>query len=236
MRVTTKIVVDMNTGAVLAHDWFEYSGPVASCKGDSAAKQAEKQSLTFGQKLMGMFSQQFGAQSTILKFLAGKMTDVISKGGEGYSPQALAAARTNATQTVASQYQSAEQAAAERIAAQGGAGLPSGVQAQIQGQIALAAAGANTAAQNEITLANEDARKQSYWAAVNALGGTAAQFDPLGYSASAQNSFGNVASLSSAVTQSRQSGWTSVLGGALGGVAGAALGPGGALGKALPPR
>jgi hypothetical protein len=40
MRVTTKISWDMNTGAVLEHEYFEYSGPVALC--DRSAVQASK--------------------------------------------------------------------------------------------------------------------------------------------------------------------------------------------------
>ena len=33
MRIYTKIVLDMATGAVREAEWFEHSGPVAQCKG-----------------------------------------------------------------------------------------------------------------------------------------------------------------------------------------------------------
>ena len=33
MRVHTRVVFDMRSGAILEDEWFEYSGPLAECKG-----------------------------------------------------------------------------------------------------------------------------------------------------------------------------------------------------------
>jgi len=40
MQITTKLVLDMNTGAVLEHEFYEYEGPLALC--DRAAQAAAK--------------------------------------------------------------------------------------------------------------------------------------------------------------------------------------------------
>jgi hypothetical protein len=40
MKVTTKFVVNIETGEIIAHDWYEYRGPVAlGCGGDKLANQ-----------------------------------------------------------------------------------------------------------------------------------------------------------------------------------------------------
>jgi hypothetical protein len=54
-------------------EWYEYSGPVALCKGDSTAKAAEQQQASFNAQLMSIFQQQFGKQSAIMDYLKGKI-------------------------------------------------------------------------------------------------------------------------------------------------------------------
>lgn len=39
MRITTKIQWDMNTGRVLAHEYFDYEGPLALCGGGPSGEQ-----------------------------------------------------------------------------------------------------------------------------------------------------------------------------------------------------
>jgi hypothetical protein len=155
MRVTTKIVIDMRSGAVLEHEFFEYDGPVALCKGDQTVKSAENSQFQFSQTLQAAFAKQFGVQSATLQFLTNKLTDAVNN-PQGLSPEALAATRTNASQRTATDYAHAQQAINGQIAARGGSTLPSGVDAQIRGSLAQGAANEESESQNQITLANEN--------------------------------------------------------------------------------
>lgn len=47
MQITTKLVLDMNTGAILEHEFFEYDGPLMLC--DRAAQAAAKNAASTAQ-------------------------------------------------------------------------------------------------------------------------------------------------------------------------------------------
>lgn len=208
----------MATGEVLEHEWFEYDGPIAACKGDNTAKAAEVQQMQFSQQLMQVFQTQFGRQSAILNYLTGVMKPQVAAGGEGYSPAALNAMRASATDNISNEFNHEQQALNEREFAQGGRDLPSGVNAQINAGLGAEEAAQKAGAENQITLANEDLKQKNYWNAVNVLNGNAAQFAPNSYANSANQGSGEVANLSQAVTAANQS----QLLGALGGIAGGA--------------
>jgi hypothetical protein len=67
MRITTKIVLDIERGRILAHDWYDYDGPVEKCCGGSAIapqqEQAATQSVQEQQELMQMLQQYSGAST-----------------------------------------------------------------------------------------------------------------------------------------------------------------------------
>lgn len=81
MKVTTKIVFDCE-GNVLEHEWFEYSGPVAECKGQDVAQGQQQQELAMQQ-------QAFQTQMQQLQTLNGAFSKYLS-GNIGYSPTAMA--------------------------------------------------------------------------------------------------------------------------------------------------
>jgi hypothetical protein len=225
MRVITKAVYDIETLELLHSEGYEYSGPVALCKGDSTAKQAEKQQLAFNTQLMSIFQQQFGQQSKIFDYLKGKLQPMIDN-PTGLSAEGLAAARTANTDQFSAAYQNAQRALNAKMAASGESTLPSGVGAQLNEALLNAEAADKATGQNQITMQNEQLKQQNYWNAVNGLTGQQAQLNPLGYAGSATAGSGTVANLSQAVTAS--SGPT--FGAILGGVAGGALQGAGAAG------
>ena len=201
--------------------WYNDDAPVARLKGDSTAKAAEQQQAAFNAQLMSIFQQQFGRQSAIFDYLKGKMQPMIDN-PTGYSPEALAAMRTSATDQLSNGYQNAQKALQTREFADGGRDLPSGVNAQLDSSLLTAEAADKSNAQNNITLANENLKQQNYWNALNVLNGVAVQENPLGYANSATAGSGAVANLSNAFTASQGPGWGSILGGVAGGVLGAA--------------
>lgn len=195
---------------------------VSGGKGDSTAKQGEQSQLAFSQQLQQAFQAQFGQNRSVLNFLNGKLTAAINN-PQGMSPEALAAARTNAAQTTAEDYAHAQQAVNGQIAARGGSTLPSGVAAQIQGQLAQGAANENTQGQNQITLANEQMRQQNYWNAVSGLSGVAQGYNPNGYAGEANSGASTVASLSQANSAAENAGAFNQFMGGLGGGLGRGL-------------
>jgi hypothetical protein len=216
MRITTKITIDMLTGAVLDHQWHDYWGPVEFLKGDSTDKSMENNQLAFQEQLQGIFSQQYASQTNTLNYLNSKMEAQINTGGTGYNAATLAAMRTSATDQTAAATQNAERSAQQQEFSEGGQNLPSGVNAQINAGIKTVGAQAEAGAQENITQSNAALQNQNYWQATNVLAGDAAQANPLGYAGAFNQSGSAGAAESEAYTASNQS----QLLGALGGIAG----------------
>lgn len=211
---------DIETWALVRHDGsFEYTGLVSWCKGDPTAQAAEVQQQQFDQQLMNIFQQQYGKQSAITDYLTKQLEPVISKGGQGMSPDALAAARTSATDTLSNQFQGAQRA----VNATEQRDLPSGVNAQVSGSLMAQEAEQQSAAQNTITANNEALKQANYWNSINALSGNSAQINPLGYAGGATSGTNAVSNASQAVTSANGPTLGAIFGSIAGG-AGSALG------------
>lgn len=191
---------------------------VSGGKGDKTAQASEQQSLTLQKQMADLFTKQYGDQSQITKFLTSKLEPILSDGGQGYSPQALAAMRGQATDTISKNYDNAQKQLQGQEFALNGANLGSGVNAQLNAQLAGQRASDLSGAQNQITLANENQRQQDFWASVNALSGNAATINPQSYATGSSASAGQVANAGQVYQQSK----SSQLLGALGGLAGGA--------------
>jgi hypothetical protein len=201
-------------------DRHEWTGSWEEAKGDKTAEAAEKQQAAFNTQLMQIFGKQFAQQQDVLKYLQGKMQPMIDN-PTGFSADAEAAMRTGASEQVAGSYQNAAKALANQRAVRGDAGLPSGVDAQVDAQLGMAAASDSAKAQNDITLQDEQLKQGNYWNAINVLNGVGAQYNPQSYASLYGQGASNVANLSQAVTASKQSQLMGALGGLAGGVAGA---------------
>ncbi|HEV8492657.1 MAG TPA: hypothetical protein VGR76_10305 [Candidatus Angelobacter sp.] len=214
MRIRLNPSFDIETLAFIGcDDEYECSGPLLHYKGDPTAKAAEQQQMTFDSQLMNIFQQQYGSQSQITKYLTSQLEPTISAGGQGMSPQALAAARTQSTDTLSSQFQGAARA----LNATQQRDLPSGVSAQLSGSLMAQQAEAQSLGQNQITAQNEAIKQANYWNSINALSGNAAQINPLGYAGSATSGSNAVTGLSQANTQAAGPGLGAIFGGILGG-------------------
>lgn len=232
MRIYSSITWDMSRPLpdgkfeAVSATYEEYTGPVSECKGDSTAKAAEKNQLTFNKQLQGLFTQQFQNQQGVLNFLKGKLEPMIQN-PTGYSPQALATMRTSASDTNAEQFRNASKALNTRLTArQGATSLPSGVDAQLQAGLNEAGAQTESGSQNQITMQNENLKQSNLWNAINVLNGTSAQFNPLGYAGEATGAAGSIAGLSKANTQAENSGFWGNFKNSLGSALGKTLGGG----------
>lgn len=214
MRITINPVYDLETLVFLSHDGqYQYCGPFVHCKGDSTAKAAEQQQMNFDGQLMTLFQAQYGKQSAITDYLNKQLEQTISKGGQGMSPDALAAARTQSTDALSNQFQGAQRA----VNATEQRGLPSGVNAQVSGSLMAQQAEAQAGSQNQITMHNEQLKQANYWSSINALSGNAAQLNPLGYAGGATSGGNTVAGLSQANTAAAGPGLGAIFGGIVGG-------------------
>jgi hypothetical protein len=162
--------------------------------------EASQQELQFQSQLMTLFQQQFGEQSQETNFLKGVLEPEITQAqsGQGFSPQALAALRTSATDTTSAQFQNAQAALNQELKTSGSANVPSGVTVGADQALLTAQAQTQSGQQNQITLANQQQAQNNFWNAINALNGVAAQQNPLGYAGSASGAGGTIAGLSGA--------------------------------------
>jgi hypothetical protein len=218
--------------------------PVSGGKGDQVAKQSEilsqenmQQQMAFSKQLVDVFNKQYADQKGVLDYLKGKVQPMIDN-PKGYSPEALAAMRTSATDTTSAAYQNAQKALQASRFAAGGRDLPSGVDAQLNAALLQSEASDKAAQQNDITVRDENLKQGNMWNAINVLSGTAAQFNPQSYAGASTGASGaasgagnTTANLSQAYTASTQSQLMGVLGGVAGGAATAAFGGGGMFGK-----
>jgi hypothetical protein len=182
------------------------------------------------------YATTFAESQQIQQQLKGVLTNQLTN-PTGLGADRVAAMRTGATDTVATQFENASRSANAVSAAHGGAGLPSGVSAQIGGQIAAGAAAANSGEQNTISVADAQAKQASYWNAISGLGSVGAAYNPTGTSNSAASVGSSTANLGSTLLASQQAGWQDAAGviGAVGGLATGAAGfvsanPGGIFG------
>jgi hypothetical protein len=226
MYITTRFTFSMITGAVLLHEGYEYSGPVALCKGDSTAQAGEQSSQAFQNTLQSAFSSQYANQQNSLNYLNGKMQAQVNQGGQGYNASTLAAMRTSANDQVASAYQGAKAASQNTQFNEGGQNLPSGVNAQINAAVGSQAAQAQAGAQQGITQSNAQLQNSNYWNAVGTLSGVAGMQNATGLAGAANSAGDTTATLGNTVNAANQS----QLLGALGGIAG---GAGSAFGGAM---
>lgn len=211
-------------------------------KESSQQKQLESQQSQFYTQLTGLFQQQFAAQNQVLQTLTKTMEPLLTN-PQGFSPAALAAMRTQATESNTNAFNNAKQAQQEQQFALNGRMLPSGIAAETNAELDASNASQEATSQQNITLANEQQKINNEFNAANVLSGASAQMNPLGYAAQATNTgqaaFGDATQIQSQSLGAQFSGsFLKGLGGGLaglatGGISGAANGAFAALGSNL---
>jgi len=136
--------------------------PVSGGKGDQLAKDNEKLQLDLNRQLFSTFQSQLGKQNQITGLLT-KMLSPMIQNPTGFSPEALTALRTQATDTNSQQFHDAQTALNDQLAARGGSStLPSGVDAQLRAGLAGLGAQTESQSQANISLANENQRQTNF--------------------------------------------------------------------------
>ena len=223
MFISTKVVIDIATGTVLHREGFEYSGPLAECKGDQALKDQEMSQAGFTKKLQAAFSTQFKNQQDLLGFLNPKLESMISN-PTGLDQSTKTALNSSAIENNAVAYQNATKAQQAQAAARGdGSSLPSGVQEQVQGELAGQAAGQKSSALNQIQLEDANLKNANQWKAISALSGDAELANPNSFASSANQGSSVVGSLGSEYNSTQNNSFWSQLGSSVAGGVGKGL-------------
>jgi len=202
---------------------FIQTHPVCGGKGDNTAQSTENSQANFTNTLQSAFATNNAAQQGNLNFLTKQLQSGITN-PQGYSPQTLAAMRTQATEQAAQNNQNVMQAVNEKNAVQGGASataLPNGVQEQIQAGVGTGVANQEANAQLGITQQNGQLQVENQNRDIAALEGVASEENPEGMASGSNQAASDVSNLSDAVTKASGPGVGSILGS----IAGAAVGP-----------
>ena len=81
MKISTKIVIDMSTDQVLEHEQYEYSGPVAECKGGNSKAEMQRANQVQDQQTALMQQQLLSMRQTLAPFLAANQQVMQNTGG-----------------------------------------------------------------------------------------------------------------------------------------------------------
>jgi hypothetical protein len=242
MKIFTEIKMQWDDGMgryVRLYDkTYEYNGLVAlACGASNSQKQIEQSQQNFMKQAQTQAGQVFGASNQVFNSLMSTFAPTIAAGPnqQGFSPALLSAMNSQAISNVGQSYKNAKAAVGNQQAALGGGNtaLPSG--AEIGVNLGLAEAGANQTAStlNQITQENYAVGRQNYDKAVAGLEQAPGVFSTSTGATNAATGAGEAAANTANQIAQQDNSWVSAVTGAIGSVAGAALGPGGAITKGL---
>lgn len=235
MRIHTRIIYQWDGERYVEVHEEGYNcpenGQLALCKGATQQQNdlADSQSK-FYTTMTQDYNTQFANQSNVLKSLQSSLQPVLDAGINqfGFNDAENNALKSQAIQNTGVQYQNAQKSLQNMQAARGGgnAFLPSGVDSQVDAQLAASGANQTSSQLLGIKQAGYDQGRQNYQNAVASLGGVASQYNPTGFSNSATGAGSLADNQASTVQKANQaaSPWGAI-GGLLGGVAGSFLGP-----------
>ena len=196
------------------------------CGATGAQTSIEQSQQQFYQQLTNEYSTVFGEDQSILGQLTSSLQPIIQAGPnqQGFGAAENTALNTEATEGTATNYAMAKQALQEDQAAQGGdVPVGSGSNQEMDANLAAKAASTQSGLQTEITQANYDTGRQNYQNAVGDMEGVASEYNPAGFAGATTGAGSAAANTANTIAADSNSVWSSVLG-ALGGVAGKAVG------------
>lgn len=191
---------------------------------NSAQTQIEGEQQSGFSTMQNEAQQVFGQNSALYSNLLNAFTPILNAGPdqEGFSGTEKAALDTQSTAGVTTEYQNAEKAAREQYAGEGGGNeyIPSGQEAEIEADTAASAAGKESELQSQITEADYSTGRENWLAAEQGLEGAGSAFNPSISLDNAATGAGSAASTTATAIANSSNSWM----GALGGMAGTAIG------------
>jgi len=216
MMVTRAVVIDIESGIILARITEPYAGRWERLKESDAQKAAQQQQNDFNSQLLSIYKTQFGESQAILSVLTPQL-EAMAANPEGFGVTEYHALQAKIVNDVGAQYSAAAKQNALEFATTNEAGLPSGVQLSVDAATRAAAAGAVASKSTDLAIANEQLKQQQKTFALSALSGEQAslggQMGTTGSQAGAglQNQFQNATTVFN-----QGSVWKNILGGVVG--------------------
>lgn len=158
---------------------YRYNGPIPQNKVSNEQRQAALASANFTNTLRSLFQQQFNTQQATLKTLQDNFQKYVTN-PQGFSDTALTGMRTQASDTLAQQFNAAKQQFQNRAFILGGRQLPSGALLGGENALDIAHAGAESQTQQAITMANEQQKLANMFQSASILGNVAGLQSPNG--------------------------------------------------------
>lgn len=152
-KIYTRVVINVETLKVIRCDFYDYSGPIALCKGGNSQAEMGKAN-TLSQEQLGIMQQQLALQTNQLNMVNPSLQAIIQNGG--MLPQQEAAMRTQAMQGLGQQYSNLTGQLSSQLAARGITGGQNAGGGQIAsqfGQLGALEAGQQSDLLNQIQLA-----------------------------------------------------------------------------------
>jgi len=211
-----------------SREWIEYClktyGPLNFGCGPSAQeKNIAGAQDKFANTMTQNYSTLFGEQQGTINALNAIAQPMASMGlaGEGFSPTALAAMNTGILDRTAANYAAASRATNAAIAGRGagGAGTPgiiSGPEQQILGSVASAAAGQQSAEQQQLAIANQQQALANIKTAAGIESGIAGLESPVSTGQTATSGLGQAFSEADKIQQEKNQATADIVGGIAG--------------------
>ncbi len=220
MRITTKIVWD-SEGNIIEHKYYDYSGPIAYCGGPTGGEKAiAADEGSFFRELMDHYKTIFGDMSKIYGDLTATFEPIVKAGPEqeGMTPTEYNTRSAQIKQQTGLATTHAEQAAADRFAAQGGI-VPSGARESILSKIQTEGAVEGSREQAALTAEDYAVGRQNWLNATKGILGAPSVFTPAIESGRSATAAGEGAFGAEAKMAEQQGSWLGAVGGILGKVA-----------------
>ena len=197
------------------------------CGSTSQQDENYAEQAAFAKQMVAENATVFGQQQGILSSLNAGFSKIIAAGPSqlGFSADQKDDLDTQATESVATNMTMAKQALGNGQAAQGGGDtfIPSGVTQQQNEQLAATGASTDANLHSQILQADYNTGNTNYNNAVGGQLGVASQLNPVGYSGATTSANVGAGNEANEIAAAANSPFTAVMG-ALGGVAGAAIG------------
>ena len=191
MRISTRVVIDIETGAVLAWEGFNYCGPVEECKGARKSKKLAEKQLALQNRLT---QQQLALQRQFVSPLIAATAPFLEGGGQGFTPEEFAALQGQAIEGTSRRFSDIEGRLKTSLARRGAAGGLT----PISGDFTRSIAGFNFARESqraaglrELNISNAILRRSNFFNAANIRLGAAGVSSPAPFVSGAASALSN---------------------------------------------
>ncbi len=227
MRIGS-IVRDIDTWEVLDEQTYEWTGPVALCKGGES-KQAAKDAAAQRELDNRIMQEQLAMQRDQLAKVSGGVSQFLTPEGQGFDEKTMAALNANAIEGIPGQFEDARKQMMMALAARGGAGGQLPVGGDFLRNLASFNAARETAkagALRDVQIKNALANLQNRFTASNALLGVGSQYNPSPFISGASSALSSQTEAAKSADQAGTAVWGALIG-AGGNLLGNAISPGG---------